>query len=478
MHLPIVLSSPNATTATSPVEQNTALCYPPLLTRNQVQVTDGRDLVNIAKCAAIHASESMDIPVTYMSHGKKNNDVNTLLIEIVRGLCPATEPSLFCIDLNRVATQYFQFRKLLPGIRLHYAIKCFPDLMIGLTLGKLGASFDCASAEEMEVANFILTNSNSTTSNNRMMMENRVILANPIKSQYDLKCALKYGVTRMTVDCMEEMEKIGLTCSANNKIQCLLRISTDDISSTLPLSSKFGIKCDEDVLKLLKKSLQFKYIQVIGVAFHVGSGAQCLQPYRKAFQRARAIFGVALKNFGMKLNVLDIGGGFPGNDNESKITFKEIANCINHNLHHLFNDINDLQVLAEPGRYISCSCAYLTTRIERVIHSNSSVEKRKKYCIGDGIYGYFRDAWMFDYRYIPSVLYTPNGTSSQDEEVCDLLGVTMEVGDVVSKNVWLPKLNKGDWIVFQNMGSYTSCLTTVRTDIPRANVVYVFCEDD
>lgn len=50
---------------------------------------------------------------------------------------------------------------------------------------------------------------------------------------------------------------------------------------------------------------------MIGISFHVGSG--CMDPpvYAKAIQAARKLFDFA-ETVGYHFNILDIGGGFPG----------------------------------------------------------------------------------------------------------------------------------------------------------------------
>lgn len=52
----------------------------------------------------------------------------------------------------------------------------------------------------------------------------------------------------------------------------------------------------------------------MGVSFHVGTGCQDAPIYSKAIYLARKVFDIA-KELGFKMNLLDIGGGFPGDTN-------------------------------------------------------------------------------------------------------------------------------------------------------------------
>lgn len=50
---------------------------------------------------------------------------------------------------------------------------------------------------------------------------------------------------------------------------------------------------------------------MIGICFHVGSGCSDPSIYDEAIQTARNLFDFA-KIVGYRFNLLDIGGGFPG----------------------------------------------------------------------------------------------------------------------------------------------------------------------
>lgn len=52
------------------------------------------------------------------------------------------------------------------------------------------------------------------------------------------------------------------------------------------------------------------------------------------------------------MNILDIGGGFPGTANP-EVSFDEMANVINKTLEKEFpvNYIDNLEIIAEPGKF-------------------------------------------------------------------------------------------------------------------------------
>ena len=62
-------------------------------------------------------------------------------------------------------------------------------------------------------------------------------------------------------------------------------------------------------------------LNVVGVAFHVGSGASDSTAFLKAVQDARAVFDHAA-DLGFDFHTLDVGGGF------SSETFEEMATVL------------------------------------------------------------------------------------------------------------------------------------------------------
>ena len=60
-------------------------------------------------------------------------------------------------------------------------------------------------------------------------------------------------------------------------------------------------------------------------SFHVGSGAEEAEAYAAAVEQAHYVFELG-REFGFKLDLLDIGGGFPGQKNAA-VSFGEVRTC-------------------------------------------------------------------------------------------------------------------------------------------------------
>jgi len=165
----------------------------------------------------------------------------------------------------------------------------------------------------------------------------------------------------MTFDNIDELYKIKLV---HPKAQLVLRFRTDDSKSICKLGIKYGAQLSS-VSELLLKSIELN-LQVIGVSFHVGSGCFDATAFVDALTAAHQVFNCA-SSFGLKLNLLDIGGGFPGGNMTNGLSFQMVANAVNPLLDKLFPNVN---IIAEPGRYYVSSAytLFLPIIARRVVH--------------------------------------------------------------------------------------------------------------
>ena len=111
---------------------------------------------------------------------------------------------------------------------------------------------------------------------------------------------------------------------------------------------------------------------------------------------------------GYHFTVLDIGGGYPGCEEEFDL-LRNISKAINSSIVQLFSDREDLTVIAEPGMlniYIMHSCAdnsivgqYFCRSLFSLVVQVFSKKRNEKfaYYINDGVYGSFRFTSYADY---------------------------------------------------------------------------------
>lgn len=371
--------------------------------------------------------------------------------------------AFYVVNLNQVRNKYVEWCRELPRVHPFYAVKCNPDEKILTTLANLGCHFDCASQAEMKAV-FRAGAS-----------PERIIYANPCKQISHLQWAHHHKVHTMTFDNAEELNKIQMIDPNAN---LLLRILVDDSSAQCPLGQKFGASLDS-VPQLLRDAMAL-HLNVTGISFHVGSGCRDAKAYADAVQLARQAFDIAY-DLHQPLSVLDIGGGFPGNDATSHVSFHSIAQALNHALDRYFPASSGVDIIAEPGRFFAASSQTLATNVigrkmlpisssfgtttsslsspgfsTRQIQTTTRVPSFMYY-VNDGLYGSF-NCIMYDHaqvsaRALDVVPGTPEYRSSIWGPTCDGL-------DCILRDVSLPQLGVGDWIYFPDMGAYTSAASS------------------
>jgi len=259
-------------------------------------------------------------------------------------------------NLSRVSHQLQKWRALLPNVEPHYALKCNNDDKVAGLLADAGIGFDCASKAEMAQ---VLA---------KGVAPERVIFAHPCKTASHLRYAREVNIAQTTFDNEDELHKVK---ALHPDASLVLRIRTDDSKAKCPLSNKYGADMN-DVPRLLETAKALG-LNVTGVSFHVGSGCSDLDSYAAALRNARTVFDIAAGK-GMKLSLLDIGGGFPGAGSDtsdevsatgepSPTSFVDIAATVRKSLASLFPATSGVRVIAEPGRYFVEGAFVLCTSV-------------------------------------------------------------------------------------------------------------------
>ncbi|XP_013777517.1 ornithine decarboxylase-like [Limulus polyphemus] len=375
-----------------------------------------------------------------------------------------SEEPFYVLDLADVVYKMKLWQTALPRVRPFYAVKCNNHPVLLEFLASLGMGFDCASKVEIE------------TILNMGVDKSRIIYANPCKTRSFIKHAADNGIALMTFDNEMELYKVK---NLHQTARMVLRIRVDDSGAVCQLGMKFG--CDVTVAPSLLKLAKELGVNVIGVSFHVGSGSQDVMAFSKAIKLARDVFDMGLE-LGFEMTLLDIGGGFPGTL-VSSMTFEEVYSTINEALDEHFPHDCGVDIIAEPGRYMVASAFTLCVNIIAKRTTTMPAENGESvnmYYLNDGVYGSF-NCIIFDHAEV-----TPDPLLPEDSkrDVCcsSLWGPTCDSMDRILQSCYLPDMNVGEWIVFQNMGAYTLAAAStfngfekpsVKVVLPLATWVYL-----
>lgn len=356
------------------------------------------------------------------------------------------DDTLYVYDLGKVVRMYNAWKSAMPRVQPFYAVKCNPEPAMLKLLMAMGAGFDCASKTELGLALDL------------GMPTSRIIFAHPCKRHSDITFAADNHVEYTTFDTDSELDKIA---QHNPRFRCVLRIRADDPDARVPLGLKYGANL-EDVPRLLQHAKKLG-LQVVGVSFHVGSGAKNLSTYGGAITSAKHIFDVS-ELMGFNMELLDIGGGFTGHfDEHGHVMFGEIARTINEAIDREFPEGSGVRIIAEPGRYFAETSATMFTPVygqrDRPGEADQIGSIHKDYWITDGLYGSFNcilyDGQNPEYQVVRSPLLPELEESQVKSYKSTVWGPTCDSADCVYKDVMLPQLRNGDWLMFPNAGAYT-----------------------
>ena len=272
----------------------------------------------------------------------------------------------------------------------------------------------------------------------------------------------------MTFDATDELDKIK---SSAPNAELILRIMTDDSSSVNQLSTKYGAPL-EAVHHLLMTARDLS-LNVVGVSFHIGSAATDPGLFVKAIRDSRAVIDLAM-GLGFSPKIVDVGGGF------SHESFSQMAEPLYRALREYFPS-GDYQFIAEPGRFFVASAFTLICQIiaRRKIPGPDGRPKHMLF-LNDGVYGNFIDNLLSKWRQKPYVLISAQRQSVENSIVYSIWGPTCDSIDIITEEASFSQiLDVGDWLYFQDMGAYTSCLaTSFNGSRNTSTAIYISSESD
>jgi ornithine decarboxylase len=212
------------------------------------------------------------------------------------------------------------------------------------------------------------------------------------------------------------------------------------------LSKKFGTSVDEAV-RLLSAAPDVALVPY-GVTFHVGS--QCVTP--QSWKRALGRCGILMSQLerrGVRLEMVNIGGGFPAHYVEPVPDLAEVAAAVNEGLERL--PYRPDLIAAEPGRALVAESAVM---VATIIGVDDRGGQRWVYLDVGGYNGMMEAVqtggrWAF-----------PLGTSRDVADVplipCTVTGPSCDSTDTMFYDVDLPcSLETGDRLYIGSAGAYT-----------------------
>lgn len=136
-----------------------------------------------------------------------------------------------------------------------------------------------------------------------------------------------------------------------------------------------------------------------------------------------------------------------------------MAKVINENLETYFPDPTKVQVISEPGTFFA-EAAF--TLVSNVHSKNVKIEKKGEeiihYYITDGIYQSFN---MNSTHGVPVEVKIFKDVAGKPLKNSIIWGRACDPHDIVKRDILLPELQCGDWLIFPDSGAYRVTTSTL-----------------
>ncbi|MET0189612.1 MAG: type III PLP-dependent enzyme, partial [Pseudonocardia sediminis] len=248
------------------------------------------------------------------------------------------------LDLAAVRARYRLLSSLVPGARIHYAVKANPAPQVIATLVRAGSCFDVASRPEIELCLSAGARAED------------ISYGSTVKKCSDIAFAHENGVRRFAFDSLAELHKIAEYAPGADVFG---RLRSDGQGSVFPLDGKFGSPPGL-VADLLVEARRLG-LNPVGVSFHVGS--QQLDPYAwgPSIAATAEIFD-RVAAAGVRLGVINLGGGLPGTYGPEVPPLAEYGRAIDECLERAFG-ADRPEVMIEPGRSMVADAGTLHSEV-------------------------------------------------------------------------------------------------------------------
>jgi diaminopimelate decarboxylase len=281
----------------------------------------------------------------------------------------------------------------------------------------------------------------------------RIIFNGPDKSLAELRLAIS-NKSLIHIDHLDELYHIiELAIELNERPQVAVRVNMD--TGVYPMWDRFGLNYENgQAWDAVNKIMASGKLDLKGLHCHIGTFMLTPRAYQVAASKMAELAHRIIQKFDHILDYIDMGGGFPSPNNlkgtylpgmDSVPSLDEFAEAISTGLLNSQITPDKLPVLIlETGRALVDEAGYL---IGRVI-SNKRLSSGKRATIMDfGVNLLFTSFW-YNHK------INPAQTTTDYLEDMEIFGPLCMNIDVIRESISLPPMQKGDYVVVQNVGAY------------------------
>ena len=341
------------------------------------------------------------------------------------------------------------------GGAVHFALKSNSALGVIALLARAGAGADIVSGGEMARAL------------SAGIPAEKVVFSGVGKSAQEIADALDAGIGQLNAESPQEVEAISQIAAARGvRAPVALRVNVDVAPdthakiSTGQRSTKFGVSTSQnEAANLYRRMAADPHIAPAGLAVHIGSQITSLDPFERAYSALLA-FGAALRDEGLDVPGLDLGGGIGVDyDGGTPCDFAAYGALISR----LFAD-SGFKLGFEPGRSIMANNGVLLTQVIYVKDGDN-----KRFVIVDAAMNDLLRPTLYEAHHTIQAV----GDYGADIGPADVVGPVCETGDYLGQDRMMPLLDAGDTLAVMSAGAYGAVMASSYNTRPPAGEVMV-----
>jgi len=353
-----------------------------------------------------------------------------------------------------------------PNTRVAYASKAFLPLGMCKIIEREGLCLDVVSGGEIY------------TAMKAGFPAERIEFNGNNKGMDEIELAVEYGVGRIIIDGVSEIELIEEACRKyGKKMNVLYRITpgvksdTHDHMVTGKKDSKFGIDMEEDVIyPAIERALRSEYVNLLGFHFHVGSGIFDNYPYLASLDITLNLVKEVKERYGYEIKELNVGGGFAIQfvPEEPRPPYSYFLEPIMKRIEAFSEEIgiDRPAVVIEPGKGIVGEAGITLYTIGSI----KEIKNVRKYVAVDGgmtdnirteLYGAVYDGVV------------ANKMDDPKDDFVTICGKCCESGDYLIKDIWTAKAERGDIFAIYSTGGYNYSMSSNYNKHTKSAVVLV-----
>jgi len=377
---------------------------------------------------------------------------------------------LYVVDEQLIRDNCREFKEnfVMEGIETEviYASKAFLNLAMCKVIEEEGVSLDVVSGGELYTA----IKANFPT--------DKIYMHGNNKTREELALAINSNIRRIVVDNLQELTLIECLCNKLNKtVDVLLRVNpgidahTHEYIQTSKNDSKFGISIfNEDICEIIDAFKNSSNVVLKGFHCHIGSQIFEENSFYSAISVMVKFLEKVRNQCGFITEELNLGGGFgvyySNGDNPLNV-----ETCLQNMLIIIKDEteklnINTPKIMIEPGRSVVANAG---TTLYTIGGTKKTFGGKHFIFVDGGMSDNPRTA-LYDAKYEGAVA---NKLNLENEENYTVAGKCCESGDVIIKDISLPKVEADDILAVFSTGAYNYSMASNYNRIPKPAVVFV-----